>query len=106
MKGSSLLYSLGSVLTFVYATHAKHVLVIIADDFGWADVSFHRSGGILTPNIDKLVGDGLELTNYYTQHICTPTRSALLTGRYPIHTGLESFLKDTYSPFDRYFTGT
>lgn len=99
MKGISILYLFWYLFSFVYATQAKHVLVIIADDFGWADVSFHNTGGIQTPNIDRLVGGGLELTNYYTQHICTPTRSALLTGRYPIHTGLqESFLKYTNSP--------
>ena len=94
MNRRILVLTFGYIVSYAVASHAKHVLVIIADDFGWADVSYHNSGGIETPNIDKLVREGLELTNYYSQHVCTPTRSALLTGRYPIHTGLQgSFLK-------------
>ena len=63
-----------------------HILFILADDLGWSDVGFHGSV-IKTPNIDKLASDGVILDNYYVQPLCTPTRSALMTGRYPIHTG-------------------
>ena len=54
---------------------------------GWDDVSFHGSPQIPTPNLDGLANNGIILNNYYVQHICTPTRSAIMTGRYPIHTG-------------------
>ena len=64
-----------------------HILLIVIDDFGWSDVGFHGSK-IKTPNMDKLASEGVILDNYYVQPVCTPTRSALLTGRYPIHTGL------------------
>jgi len=64
-----------------------HILFILADDLGWSDVGFHGSV-IKTPNIDKLASEGVILGNYYVQPLCTPTRSALMTGRYPIHTGI------------------
>ena len=59
------------------------------DDLGWNDVSFHGGSDFETPNIDALAADSLQLSNYYTQHYCSPSRSALMSGRYPIHDGLQ-----------------
>ena len=69
-----------------------HILFILADDLGWSDVGFHGSV-IKTPNIDKLANEGVILDNYYVLPLCTPTRSALMTGRYPIHTGINRLLR-------------
>ena len=68
------------------AATKPHILFFLVDDFGWSDVGFHGSK-IRTANIDKLASDGVILDNYYVQPICTPTRAALLSGKYPIHLG-------------------
>ena len=77
------------LLTFVFQVGGRplHILLVVVDDFGWSDVGFHGSK-INTPNMDKLAAEGVILDNYYVQPICSPTRSALLSGRYPIHTGV------------------
>lgn len=64
------------------AAERPNVLLIVADDLGWNDVGYHGSR-ILTPNIDRLVKTGVELDQHYVQPVCSPTRAALLTGRYP-----------------------
>jgi arylsulfatase I/J len=66
-----------------------HILYILADDLGHADVGFHGSD-IATPNIDALARDGARLRQFYTQPLCTPTRAALMTGRYPLRYGLQT----------------
>jgi arylsulfatase A-like enzyme len=58
-----------------------NILLIVADDLGWADVGYHGSP-IKTPNIDRLANEGVELDQHYVAPMCTPTRAALLTGRY------------------------
>ncbi|EDO32709.1 predicted protein [Nematostella vectensis] len=65
-----------------------HIVFILVDDLGWFDLGYHGSV-IRTPNINQLAGDGIILDNYYVQPLCTPTRSALMTGKYPIHLGTQ-----------------
>ncbi|XP_073200233.1 arylsulfatase B isoform X2 [Lepidochelys kempii] len=67
---------------------APHLVVVLADDLGWHDVGWHDSL-IRTPQLDALGAGGVRLERYYTQPLCTPSRSQLLTGRYQIHTGLQ-----------------
>ena len=63
-----------------------NIVLTVIDDLGWSDVGFQGSV-IHTPNINRLAAEGVILDNYYVQPLCTPTRSTLMTGRYPIHTG-------------------
>ncbi|XP_078577654.1 arylsulfatase B-like isoform X4 [Branchiostoma floridae x Branchiostoma japonicum] len=76
-----------------------HIILIVADDLGWNDVSFHGSDQIPTPNLDSLAYSGVILGNYYVSPICTPTRSAIMTGRHPIHTGLQHGVISGATPF-------
>lgn len=69
------------------ATTKPHILMIIVDDLGWADVSF-RGSEYTTPTIDELAAQGIILDQYYVQATCSPTRTALLTSRYPYNLGL------------------
>lgn len=69
------------------ASSQPHIIFIVADDLGWDDVGFHGSD-ISTPNIDALAYSGIILNKYYVSPICSPTRSAIMTGRHPIHTGM------------------
>lgn len=64
-----------------------NVLIILADDLGWADVGFHKSE-IRTPNLDRLATEGVQFGRFYSFPVCSPTRSALMTGRSPMRLGV------------------
>ena len=64
-----------------------NVILIMTDDQGFGDVGFHGNTELNTPHLDRLASESAELTNFYVQPLCTPTRAALLTGRYPERTG-------------------
>jgi len=69
---------------------APNVLVIVADDMGYADLGVHGSRDVKTPHIDALAAGGIRFTDaYVTGPYCSPTRAGLLTGRYPQRFGHE-----------------
>ena len=59
-----------------------NVLVILADDMGWGDVSCHGNTNLQTPHIDSLARDGVMFDRFYVCPVCSPTRAEFLTGRY------------------------
>ena len=65
-----------------------NIICILVDDMGYADTGFNGCQDIRTPNIDKLAKQGAVLDSFYAQPVCSPGRAALLTGRYPMHTGI------------------
>ena len=64
-----------------------NVVILLADDLGWSDISANPGGSIATPNIDKLFDQGLRLNNFMGWCVCSPTRAMLLTGRHPFRVG-------------------
>ena len=77
-----------AISTDVPNTKVPNMVVLLADDLGWADVGWHGSQ-IPTPNLDRLAKAGAQLDHFYVQPVCSPTRAALMTGRYPIRHGLQ-----------------
>jgi arylsulfatase A-like enzyme len=80
-----------ATLTFAlssWGAQRPNIIYILADDLGWADVGWH-GGEIRTPHLDKLADGGAKLEQFYVLPVCTPTRAALMTGRYPIRHGLQ-----------------
>ncbi len=65
-----------------------NIIVVITDDQGYGDVGVHGNSRIRTPNLDALHAESLRLTNFHVDPTCSPTRSALVTGRYSSRTGV------------------
>lgn len=64
-------------------------VVIFCDDMGWADLGCFGHPTIATPNLDRMAAEGMRMTQFYVaSSVCTPSRSALVTGRYPARTGM------------------
>lgn len=76
--------------TSAFAAAKPNILLIVGDDMGYADVGFHGSKEIPTPNLDALAASGVRFTSgYVTGPYCSPTRAGLLTGRYQTRFGHE-----------------
>lgn len=64
-----------------------NVILIMTDDQGYGDLSCHGNPNLRTPNLDRLHGESIRFTDFHVAPFCTPTRAALMTGRYPARTG-------------------
>jgi arylsulfatase A-like enzyme len=75
-----------------------NIVLILADDLGWADPGFHGGDARLTPSIDLLAREGTCLTQFYMTPVCATTRAALLTGRYPFRQWMDWRSEDFGKP--------
>lgn len=87
----SLTFGLFTLLTVsgpIVAAARPNVVLILTDDQGYGDIAAHGNSVIKTPHLDKLHGESVRLTNFHVDPTCSPTRSALNTGRYSTRTGV------------------
>lgn len=70
-----------------------NVVLILADDQGWGDLSANQNPWVTTPHIDQLAQQGARFEHFYVSPLCAPTRASLLTGRYHLATGVVSVSK-------------
>ena len=95
--GSSLRFSwllLGLALVLlaglrpVSADPRPNIILVLTDDQGYGDLGVHGNAQISTPNLDAFARESLEMTRFYVEPVCSPTRASILTGRYHMRTGV------------------
>ncbi|PWU21535.1 MAG: arylsulfatase [Verrucomicrobia bacterium] len=73
----------------LYAAKPPNIIIILADDLGYGDLSCYGHPTIRTPNLDRMAAEGMRFTDFYVAAcVCTPSRAALMTGRLPIRIGM------------------
>jgi len=85
---------LGAERKSTHTEKCPNLLVILTDDLGYGDLSCYGAPDLKTSNIDRLVADGMRFENFYANcPVCSPTRAALLTGRYPELVGVPGVIR-------------
>jgi arylsulfatase len=93
LKATILLFTACALVPWsspAYAQERPNIVLVFMDNFGWGEPGFNGGGitrGAATPRMDRLAEEGLRLTNFNVEVQCTPSRSALMTGRYAIRSG-------------------
>ena len=93
--------------------HRPNILLVVADDMGWADVGWHRTSGgggsdaaadayaeLATPVLSALAREGVELDRHYAYKFCSPSRCALISGRNPLHINVLNLAPEFHNPND------
>lgn len=86
------------------ASEKPNILLIVSDDQGYNDLGL-LGNGIITPNLDRIAAEGTRLTNFYVAWpACTPSRAALLTGRYPQRNGIYDMIRNEAPDYGHKYT--
>ena len=75
-----------------------NIILLVIDDLGWNDTGY-QGADYSTPTIDSMAAEAIRLNQYYTQPLCSPSRAALLSGKYAYHLGLTYSLIENGHPF-------
>jgi len=97
MNVARILLCLFVTLAFANAAPAAkpNIILLLADDLGYADLSCFGSKAVKTPHLDALAAAGVKLTQFYAASaVCTPTRASILTGRYPLRFDIRQHFND------------
>ena len=89
------LFSALAVTSSAHAQDRPNVVIMLGDNVGYGDIGAYGAGevrGIPTPRIDQIASQGLRLTQYLVEPGCTPSRAALMTGRYSVRSGLSAVI--------------
>ena len=79
-----------------------NIVLILADDLGFSDIASYGGRDVRTPHLDRLVAAGMKCENFYANScVCSPTRAALLTGRYPELVGVPVRKRKVYAASQR-----
>jgi arylsulfatase len=97
-------FVIGVFATARAASDRPNIIVILADDMGWSDISCYGSE-IPTPNLDALAKNGLRFTQFYNTGRCCPTRASLLTGLYPHQAGVGHMTEEHTGPDGKVLPG-
>ncbi len=82
-----------------------NIVLIVADDLGYADLGCFGSASIRTPHLDRMASEGVRLTGFYVSApVCTPARGSLLTGRYPQRNGLYEMIRNDMVNYRHLYT--
>ena len=92
-SSSFCLTSNGAAASSNQVQRRPNIIILFADDLGYGDLSCYGHPVIRTQHLDQMAEEGIRLTSFYAaSSICTPSRAALLTGRYPLRSGLPTVL--------------
>lgn len=94
MKHTLRLFSICGLLVIIFGSWSQaqttpNVIVILTDDQGYGDLGCYGHPSLRTPHLDRMASEGIRFTDFYSgAEVCTPSRAALLTGRYPLRSGM------------------